>query len=68
MVYNYCYMVYKNDESDDPKFEFNIADYSVNFKSMTEEVGGVVRDIRKADDSHIRIRQESSDRIKGNTT
>ena len=56
MVYNYCQITYENDESQSPQFEFNIAEYVVNFKDMNETFEKKVREIRRADDTHVRIR------------
>ena len=41
---------------------FEIAGYVINFKDMTETVNGQVREIRRADDSHIRLRRENERR------
>tara|TARA_B110000285_G_C14635436_1_gene385297 strand:+ start:210 stop:416 length:207 start_codon:yes stop_codon:yes gene_type:complete len=36
MVYNFCQMTYKCDKSEEPQFSFEIADFAVNFRDMTE--------------------------------
>ena len=63
MVYNHCFMTYQNDKSEDPQYVFEVADYLINFRDMTETVKGKIRAIRKVDDAHIRLRPDNSERI-----
>ena len=56
MVYNYCYLV---EFDENPDQIIKIAGYSLNFKEMTEKVNGEVRQIRRAEDSQIRLRREN---------
>ena len=62
MVYNYCFSQFQADKSEFPKFEFEVAGSIVDFKNMKETKGSEVNEIRRVDDSHIRLRGENSDR------
>ena len=56
MIYNYCYMTYQEDTSELPQHIFEIANYQIDFKQMTEKNGSEVRKIRRVEESHIRMR------------
>ena len=62
MVYNYCFDQYKTDKSESPQYEFEVAGWIVDFKNMRETKGSTVSEIKRVDDSHIRLREENSDR------
>ena len=62
MVYNYCLSQYKADKSEFPKFEFEVAGSIVDFKNMTETKESQVNEIKRVEDSHIRLRGENSER------
>ena len=55
MVYNYCFL---EEFPENPNRLFEIAGHVINFRDMTESVNGEVREIRRVDDSHIRLRRE----------
>ena len=50
MVYNYCQRIYLEGQTLSSEFEFKVANYTVNFKDMTEEQDSEVREIRKVED------------------
>ena len=63
MVYNYCYCIYLADKSVSPQCKFEMAGCEVDFKKMIEKNGYEIYAIRRVDDSHIRLREDNSDRI-----
>lgn len=61
IAYNYYFMKFEQDPS---QFLFTQDKFVVNFKDMTETVGCKVRSIKKATDTHLRLRKKDSERFK----
>ena len=64
MVLNFCYQTYKDDKSQSQKSQFKVGKSVIDFKDMSESIGGKVRKIRQNYENKIRIRQDDSDRVK----